>query len=60
MKRALCCAGRGGAARGLVDSGVFLRKVIAAGVGAECPVVGVPGFGFRVCRSVWLVVRGAA
>ena len=29
------------------------------GVGAVCPVVGVHGFGFRVCQSVWLVVRGA-
>ena len=28
--RALCCWGRGGAARGLVDRGVFLRKVVAA------------------------------
>ena len=31
-----------------------------AGVGAAFPVVGVPGFGFRVCRYVWLGVRGAA
>ena len=28
--RALCCRGRGGAARGLVDRGAFLRKLIAA------------------------------
>ena len=27
--RALCCVGRGGAARGPVDRGVFLRRVVA-------------------------------
>ena len=32
------------------------------GVGTVCPVVGMHGFGFRVCRFVWLVVvvRGDA
>ena len=27
---ALCCWGHGGAARGLIDRGVFLREVVAA------------------------------
>ena len=30
VMRALCCGGGGGTARGLVDRGVFLSKVIAA------------------------------
>ena len=28
--RAMCCGGRGGAARGPVDRGVFLRRVVVA------------------------------
>ena len=28
--RALCCGGRGGAARGPADRGVFLRRVVVA------------------------------
>ena len=30
VMRALCCRGRGGAARGAVDRGVFLRRVVVA------------------------------
>ena len=56
--RALCCGGRGGAARGPTDRGMFL-SYCGPGVGAVCPVVDMYGLCFRVYRSVWLVVRGA-
>ena len=48
-----------GALSTVVCSCVGWLSLGGPGVGAECPVVSVHGFGFRVCRSVWLVVHGA-
>ena len=48
LMRALCCGGRGGAARSPVDRGVFLRRVVVAwwsGRRGSVP--------FRRCARVW-------
>ena len=49
-----------GALLTVVCSCVAWLSFCGPGVESVCSVVDVHCFGFRVCRSVWLAVRGAA
>ena len=63
--RALCCVGRGGAARGPVDRGVLLRRVVAARWSGRrcsmfclrCARVWLPGISIPLVGCPWCGVR---
>ena len=65
MMRAVCCGGRGGAARGPVDRGVFMRRVVFArwsGRWGRVPCrsyarVWFPGLSICLVGCLWCCVR---